>query len=462
MGSMFRWLARFFGFSEGEPSLEERLRQAMGDLGSQIRLDACTQAAYQVVQRQDALIPGQTHPYEATILGDCLRVDSLLTEHYSSQLSRRFGDAQFLVTSLGNGVQTQLQPSSAQSLSATILGQIATSRPEADRLAKELKETRRDLQVFKGANGITTAANYPSSYSNSLYWIGAVAILEAFANAWFLRQQSIPVIAGIIAIAIAALNVGGSVWFGIRYREKNLPDLAASRRGQRYMVMAILFILVLNFGIAGYRLLMQSESAGLTIDFWFESTVLLVIGIALGITAFNKGYALDDPFPGYGDLARKVDSRERTWTDIAQQHADFCEKEKTGALDAHRSLIEELSRLEHDLALLLPEMARMISAWTDERRHLDFSYGQLLTMFRTTLSANHPAGNTYPTQLNLLSPNSQLESYRKQAEALLGSREKEERKNNVQRVVSVIEGSQNTLKTWIQSDEAQLLFRWPN
>ena len=459
MSGFFYAIRGFFGFGQTEPSLEVRIQAAKSEIGSQKRLDACAQAAYQIVQRKDALTANRAHPYEATILGDCLKVDSLLTENYAGQLSKLFGDAHFLTAVLGNGIQTQLQSAGAPSVSAVINGQIAVSRPHADLLARDLAEARQELHVFKGANGLTRTAEYPASRSNSLYWIGAVAILEAITNAWFLREQSQPVVAMIIAAAIAALNVGGSVWFGMRYREKNYPQEDKARQGRRYIIFAILFILLLNSGVAGYRLLMQSQSAGLTAQFIFESTMLFTIGIALGITAFNKGYALDDPFPGYGLLARNVKTLEGHWTDISQQHASFCEKEKLRALEQHTSLIQRLSSAGQNLSQQLPEMARMIKAWVDERDQLSYAYCQLQTMFRNTLVANHSEGQIYPTELNQMPSNSQLGSYSNQVSEFIDGRD--ERKKQLSDLIFIVEESQRGLESWIKGDEAQILWRWP-
>jgi len=54
------------------------------------------------------------------------------------------------------------------------------------------------------------------------------------------------------------------------------------------------------------------------------------------VAAFNKGYALDDPYPDYGRLSRKVDEIENDIKHFAMQHADFCEAAKNRQLQHTR------------------------------------------------------------------------------------------------------------------------------
>ena len=151
---------------------------------------------------------------------------------------------------------------------------------------------------------------------------------------------------------------------------------------------------------------------------------------------------------------------EGDWTDISQQHATFCEKEKLRALEQHTSLIQRLSSAGQNLSQQLPEMARMIRAWVDERDQLSYAYCQLQTMFRNTLVANHSEGQIYPTELNQMPSNSQLGSYSNQVSEFIDGRD--ERKKQLSDLIFIVEESQRGLESWIKGDEAQILWRWPN
>ena len=51
----------------------------------------------------------------------------------------------------------------------------------------------------------------------------------------------------------------------------------------------------------------------------------------MGVLAFNKGYALDDPYPGYGIYARRLKEWVNKLTELKNIHSEFCTDLKKGA-----------------------------------------------------------------------------------------------------------------------------------
>ncbi len=450
----------FFGFGQEELTKKEKLDRLLEEIGSQEKLNECKKMAFQLVQKKDPLQPGKPHPYEATIRGDCIIADAALTEYHNEELNKSFGDAQYLITLIQNGIGIELSNSSSKTVKQKITGQIALATPEVDKLKKDLAIAQKDLEVFKGANGLGAAANYPESKSNSLYFIVGAAILESLFNIAFLREQLDGHIALFVAVAVAAMNVGVNVWFGIEYRLKNHIDKDQAAKGRMYKLYAFMAILFLNTFIAYIRYSMLPEGQVVNAQFFLESAVLFLVGIILGVAAFNKGYALDDPYPGYGHLSRKVDEIENQIKYFAVQHADFCEAAKKQATSAHSALKQRIHSSANSLSMTLPDMSKKLHEWSSHRNQLNHVYSQLQEIFRGIIIAHHPDSAGYPTEVQELSPNTQLDSHQLQVDTFIAR--KDQINESVENLVKQVDDSDDELHNWLVGSDAAALWRWPN
>lgn len=460
MKKFWTWLMSFFGFGEQEVSKKERLDRLLNEIGSEEKLNECKKMAFQVIQKKDPIQPGKPHPYEATIRGDCIIADAALTEYHNDELNKIFGDAQYLITLIQNGIGIELSNHSSKSVKQKITGQIALATPEIDKLKKDLAVAQKDLEVFKGANGLGAAANYPESQINSLYFIFGVAILEAIFNIAFLREQLDGHKAFIVAIAVAVFNVGVNAWFGIKYRLKNHIDKEIANKGRLYKLYAFIAILLLNACIAYFRYDVLPDKQNISSEFFLESGVLFFVGIVLGIAAFNKGYAYDDPYPDYGRLSRKVDEIENEIKDFSVQHAEFCETVKKQATSAHSALKQRIHSSANSLSMTLPDMSKKLHDWSAQRNQLNHVYSQLQEIFRGIIIAHHPESKGYPKEIQELSKNNQLDSHQSQVDSFIAR--KDDIEESVTNLVKQVDKSDDELHNWLIGSDAAALWRWPN
>jgi len=307
--SLFNKLLEFFGFggSVEKPNNFERLLE---ELSSQKRQEESKQTAFQAIQQGDDIFSDRTHPYESTLRADSLMVDTACTQHHTEILKKSFGDAQYVAVLLQSGLQSELTQASPKEIESKIRSAIAQNQAEAKVILEGYQQALRDIEIFKGANGLSSAANYPEK-DNSLYLILALGIAESIFNAIFLRQGISFGISLLIAVSVAIINIGGNVWLGGRYRDKNHIKPEIAKAGAINRVYSICLILGINGLIALYRLWYASDTNEINAQFLLESTILFIVGIAMGVLAFNKGYALDDPYPGYGVYARRL----KEWSD---------------------------------------------------------------------------------------------------------------------------------------------------
>ena len=459
MMSILKKIADFFGFGSAPKSAREEFEEMFRLVSSQKRLDECSKMAFQAIQKGGALAHGQTHPYEGTLKAECIKADAALSAYRVEELTRTFGDASYLIAQVHSGAGTQLADASAHAVEQQIAATISQNTPAADRLKGQLAEKEHELLIFKGANGLQRTAEQPAKL-NVIYYALTFAVVEAIANFWFLKQSFFPPVALMIALALAGLNVGGNVWLGNRYREKNHIDTGRSAAGKRNFIYAVALILGIGLVIAWARYDSQGPQGGLSSNFLIESIVLMAIGVALGILSFTKGYGMDDPFPGFGPLSRRVEALQDQIRDIAESHAAFCEQTLKAATDAHTSAKSRIRSSATTLATALPEIARALQEWAHQHEQIQAAFEQQQKVFKAIMVANAPDGGSYPQAIEELPVSTQLESRKQEIENL--STQTDNFNEKIDDLIAQIDRSLDQLQEWSSSKSAKILLRWPS
>jgi hypothetical protein len=445
----------FFGFESKQKSVKEEYEDLEKWINSQGYFDQCSQRAYQAVQNRDSLNAGQAHPLEAHIITDCIKVDSALSRFQNDFLTEQFGEARYLTEMLRSGIATQLSEASAAGVANAVSSEVARKTPTTELLLKQHGDATRELHIFKGAHGLKREAEEPSR-SSIFYYMGAFAIAEILANVIFLREAFEPAKGLLIAIMVALLNLVGAGWFGYQYRESNHSDPIRARQGRRTALYAAAVVTFANAVIAGFR---WHSAQTADVPFFLESILLFSAGSALGYAAFHKAYRLDDPFPGYGPLSRKVATLDEQLAQLREAHADYCRDIKTRALDAHTSLDKRLERAYQDLGSKLPEMRRAIEVWSRQRNSLNQRCQTLQTAFKAIVTANVGGDFRYPSELTALPSDHILDSFKEEIDSFEEERGRLDRR--VEELRGQIRQSRGLLEQWLKSDEANALFGWP-
>ena len=456
--NIFNKLLEFFGFGDNveKPDNFERLLE---DLSSQRRQEEAKQTAFQAIQQGDDIFVDRTHPYESTLRADSLMVDTACTQHHTEILKQSFGDAQYVAVLLQSGLQSELTQAAPKEIESKIRSAIAQNQAEAKAILDGHQQALRDIEIFKGANGLGSAANYPEK-DNSLYLILALGIAEAIFNAIFLRQGISFGISLLIAVSVAIINIGGNVWLGGRYRDKNHIKPEIAKAGAINRVYSICLILGINGLIALYRLWYASDTNEINAQFLLESTILFIVGIGMGVLAFNKGYALDDPYPGYGVYARRLKEWADKLTELKKIHSEFCTDLKRKADLILDSLDNKIISASEKFSLQLPEMAQELHVWESDRSKINFAYRQLQEIFKITIVGYHTKGHEgYPKELLDLPINPQLESYKTQVDRYLNR--KEELVSKVGDLREEVKKQRNALHKWWQESTTVELLEFP-
>jgi hypothetical protein len=120
-------------------------------------------------------------------------------------------------------------------------------------------------------------------------------------------------------------------------------------------------MLIFNFGIAHYRTALVAGDPASAFNRAiasfrtnplqigsYESSMLLIIGVAFALIAFVDGYGIDGPYPGYGRLARRRDLSLENFREIKTERTEALQKlkdEKLAIVDESATRVER-RRLE--------------------------------------------------------------------------------------------------------------------
>ena len=151
--------------------------------------------------------------------------------------------------------------------------------------------------------------------------------------------------------------------------------MSISVAGVLLTCLYFIFMIIFNLGIAHYRTaLVAGETASafaraiesvrtnpLQIGS-YESSMLLIIGVAFSLIAFVDGYGLDDPYPGYGRLARRRDSSLESFREIKAERTETLQKLK----DEKLAIVDESAERVERRRLEFQEIRERSSALTKQ------------------------------------------------------------------------------------------------
>lgn len=374
------WFSGFFKEKQMESSIEERVAY----LSSVERMNLATKTAFQELQKPNAFKGNHPDGNEIEIRGECSQVDILLTNKYQKVCSEQLSDLNSHHARATSDISSQLVGLGSQGAEADVKAYIASMSVPLENAKQRVEVTRRALDIFKGSNDITWEAEFPDSSKAAVISIGIAMVLEAIANIIFLRQGTSTINAIGIAILAAVLNVFVTAFLGTIYRWKNHHDKAERTKGYAALFGAVGFVIFLNSLIAFYRIHIagEADSTSLTSSFYLESFLLYFVGMALGMYAFNKGYRIDDTYPGYGQVYRN-------WLFATEDHEALVSQFREDASVIPKRIDEKLISLRDginastkQIEQILNDVSKNCSAWSAHRKILNHAYKALISSYR--------------------------------------------------------------------------------
>jgi hypothetical protein len=282
-------------------------------------------------------------------------------------------------------------------------------------LRRKLTDLERERERFKQRHRLERTAHYPTSAAKFLKFgfLALLFVVETVINGAFLAKgNELGLLGGTIeALTFAALNIFGTAligFFGIRWLFHR--SLAAKFFGLMALLAFLAFSATLNLSLAHYREVsgVFFEVAGTEIirriaesplaltD--IKSWLFLGIGILFSIFSVMDVISLDDRYPGYGSLDRRLENARALYIEwkehLLDRLRDIREDATTALSDASRDLGIRRSESE----IIIDRRGTLVSQFRSHLSHLERVGARLLREYR---SANQKARSTkFPSHFN--------------------------------------------------------------
>lgn len=294
------------------------------------------------------------------------------------------------------GVSAKLAVGDFKASVANALNRLSNSRDAIASSYSELREFRAEHDLRRPAHRATT------TFAGLGYILLAWA-LESALNAVLLRQNdAMGLLGGIVAAAaIGALNVGVAavvgrqVWPLTRHRSTGQQML-----GWGGTLLWFAFVAAWNWGAAHYRDAKVSGSSAPEVEALrmmtggldsIYSWALFIAGIVFAMMAALSAFRMDDPYPGYGRVARRHDERCQVYADDVEEATAHLKEIRDGAIEEAISVRTELDRQQAERGQILTARAAFVRRFAEFSDQLEAIANALLQDYRT---ANRTARST--------------------------------------------------------------------
>ena len=271
---------------------------------------------------------------------------------------------------------------------------------ERKALAASARNAQRELDDFRQTHQLQREAHWPAGASAFLYYaiLAVLVVVEGVVNAKFFAQGvDSGWLGGLTyAIVLALVNVGIAFSAGkwvVRFLNHRRP--VHKLLGLLATFAAIGLIFSVGLGIAHYRDAMTTQVADAANSAFealrqrplelreIDSWILLLVSVGFGVFAMFDGYKTDDPYPGYGQISRRVQQvigdYDAELDDLREQLAELKDTELSSLNDAveaaqsglavYRARIDEKDAAAIRLATALQNAESSVAALLGEFRN---------------------------------------------------------------------------------------------
>lgn len=262
-------------------------------------------------------------------------------------------------------------------------------------------ECQRELENFKEKNGIfDKTPRYPESRLFKWAVVFFVFMVESIANGtlFFSKGSDFGIIGGIgEAFIVSAMNVGvGFVvgWVVVRYI--NHKKILLKSFGIAGSLIYIVWLMPFNFFVAHYRQAIvgganTQDATQMAFENLFTvsptgldlvSLLLILVGISFAAVGLYEGYSMDDPYPGYGFLARRFRCLESEYQESISDLSDEIQKIGQEAQRNMDFLVSELSGILNKVESIVRGKRILLNNLGDHLTYLNGSCNDLLQLYR--------------------------------------------------------------------------------
>lgn len=267
------------------------------------------------------------------------------------------------------------------------------------RRLREARDARTEYDEFRIAHGLRRPAREPANRSLTVALLALAIAVESWLNGIFFAEGSeFGLIGGVaLAMGISCVNV---VVFGFVLglfpaRWMHHRSFLVRTAGLLGLLAGLLLLLLANAFVAHYR--DAYERLGDAVELpavWahlvaapfgllkMQSWLLFFLGLFFAGSGFWKGYTFDDPYPGYGRVARKWQQAEQIYHDQRAERLEQASAIRDEAKHALDRTIEQLRGAALQREQLRGARTRIVEEYAAHERHLEEAANALLAAYR--------------------------------------------------------------------------------
>ncbi|HEY9788370.1 MAG TPA: hypothetical protein V6D17_23475 [Candidatus Obscuribacterales bacterium] len=278
-------------------------------------------------------------------------------------------------------------------------------------LRQDVKAIKAEYEQFRKDHGLSRMAHFPTSLKWHVAIICFLVLIEAILNGFLLaRGLEFGLLGGVVyAFIIASFNVAFGLVAG-RFAFTNVVHRRSARRVAAFVGLSvwICVALLFNLGVAHYRAALggdnpeQAEKTAISqladrplylpeVSGW----LLLFLGISFSVLAAVDGWKMDDPYPGYGHLTRKLNEINQDYTDRKGLLLAELQQIRDDATKRMNALAGEVEVLADQFKNIQQSRLQLVAKFQKYVEHLEQSGNALLSAYR---HANRSARKTAPPE----------------------------------------------------------------
>ena len=263
---------------------------------------------------------------------------------------------------------------------------------------QEMKGRHGEFVSFRAANGLHRLPRPVHHVTSRWLIIAVLFLLESFINgSLFAEGSQTGLIGGVTqAVVLSLFNIGSAVGFG----RLVLPYLRHSNR--LFQVLSalattafVLWSVLLNLAIGHFRDLFIQHQGRVELEtlrrhlfadpFGLADTTSLVLvglGLFFSAVAVIDVRGLDDPFPGYGPIGRRLDSAIAVYSDHRSRCLEDLKSRRADAISEMSQVIEGVRRRQHEVQLAINGRFRLHQQYDSYVEHLRDCHVRLIQRYR--------------------------------------------------------------------------------
>lgn len=274
-------------------------------------------------------------------------------------------------------------------------------------LHRDVGRIENELTTFRDQNRLKRMAHYPDSHV--LHWaiIAVIVVVESLINGIFLaRGAELGLIGGIgQALVIALINVGIGLSVGQIFLRQCIHRAWWHKLvGGLGTLLLVVLSVAFNLVVAHYRnalggpipdeavrtawtLFLQAPLGVADVMSW----LLFLLGLVFFFIALWDGWKMDDPYPGYGSLARRQQILNDDYAATKSELLGELERVRDTALGKLNQITKDINNYKSEHETILSSQRKLLSSFDEHLRHLQQCGNELLSVYR---EANRRARTT--------------------------------------------------------------------